>query len=314
MTNKFHNEDESIKSCHSGEYFGDYRDYWWNKDFLELMAKRWQLSNSSSLLDVGCGVGHWSRILFPYLASSEAHVTGIDREPLWVERARENFTKTFPDVSQENYCFVEGDALNLPFKDNSFDVVTCQTLLIHLSDPVAAVQEMLRVVKVGGLLISVEPENIVNMLNLNSLSYSYSVEILLKVFEFCICYEKGKMLLGQGNNSIGGQVPGFFANVGLKEINVYLSDKATPLFPPYNTEEQRIALEQSKTWQSEGSGLWNYEEVKSFFLASGESEESLEQCWEVMKILHKDYQEAVVNSSLLAGGGGLFYLVSGRKL
>ncbi len=40
---------------HSEEYFGDFRDYWYNLDFLELMAKRWELENVKTLLDVGCG-------------------------------------------------------------------------------------------------------------------------------------------------------------------------------------------------------------------------------------------------------------------
>jgi hypothetical protein len=44
---------------HSEEYFGPYRDFWWNRDFLELMARRWQLGRYQSLLDVGCGMPAW---------------------------------------------------------------------------------------------------------------------------------------------------------------------------------------------------------------------------------------------------------------
>lgn len=28
---------------HSAEYFGEQRDFWWNHDFLQLMARRWNL-------------------------------------------------------------------------------------------------------------------------------------------------------------------------------------------------------------------------------------------------------------------------------
>src|SRR4051812_44702072 len=40
---------------------GDWRDTWWNADFLDLMARRWGLSSALRVLDVGCGVGHWGR-------------------------------------------------------------------------------------------------------------------------------------------------------------------------------------------------------------------------------------------------------------
>lgn len=48
---------------HSAEHFGDTRDYWWNRDFLQLMAKRWKLGTVRNVLDVGCGVGHWGMLL-----------------------------------------------------------------------------------------------------------------------------------------------------------------------------------------------------------------------------------------------------------
>jgi cyclopropane fatty-acyl-phospholipid synthase-like methyltransferase len=55
------------KMKHSEAYFGDERDFWWNRDFLELMAKRWDLKSVSSALDVGCGVGHWGQLLSHFL-------------------------------------------------------------------------------------------------------------------------------------------------------------------------------------------------------------------------------------------------------
>jgi 2-polyprenyl-3-methyl-5-hydroxy-6-metoxy-1,4-benzoquinol methylase len=48
---------------HSADYFGATRDFWWNHDFLELMSARWRLAAVRSVLDVGCGVGHWGRCL-----------------------------------------------------------------------------------------------------------------------------------------------------------------------------------------------------------------------------------------------------------
>src|SRR5215510_6888703 len=79
------NEFRALDS-HSAEYFGDTRDYWWNLDFLELMAKRLSLDRVQDVLDVGCGVGHWGQLLAKVLPR-RARVQGVDRDPLWVEKA-----------------------------------------------------------------------------------------------------------------------------------------------------------------------------------------------------------------------------------
>lgn len=306
------NDNKNNQNPHSSAYFGDYRDFWWNRNFIELMVRRWQLDQKSSLLDVGCGLGHWVRLLFPYL-SSEAKIVGVDREKLWVDQAKEIFAKEYPQVPVERYQFIVGDTYNLPFDDNCFDVVTCQTVIMHLEKPLEGLAEMLRVTKKGGLLICVEPENIFNTLNFSSLTYKYPVETIVKLFEFWLRYEKGKINLGEGNNSIGGLVPGFFSQIGLSDIKVYLSDKASPMFPPYNTQEQLISIEQNKTWYREFKGSWNCEEVKKYYLASGASEKDFNESWNIMKILYKDYNQAISESSLYSGGGGVCYLVSARK-
>ena len=59
---------------HSAEYFGEYRDFWWNSDFLKLMANRLQLDQAKTVLDVGCGIGHWGQILAPVLPKDVRHV------------------------------------------------------------------------------------------------------------------------------------------------------------------------------------------------------------------------------------------------
>ena len=71
---------------HSEEYFGDFRDYWYNHDFLELMARRWELEDVNTLLDVGSGQCHWTRIVASFLKKGSS-VTAVDFDPKW---AREN--------------------------------------------------------------------------------------------------------------------------------------------------------------------------------------------------------------------------------
>lgn len=94
------------------------------------------------LLDIGCGTGY----LIDMLASAhEAQYTGIDLSP--------NMVKVATDKKIKNAIFTEGVSDNLPFADNSFDVVTCSQSFHHYPDTDKALKEALRVLKPGGLYI-----------------------------------------------------------------------------------------------------------------------------------------------------------------
>jgi hypothetical protein len=57
----------------SAAYFNEQRDFWWKADYLQLVARRLRLSEVSSALDVGAGIGHWGRALMALL-SPDAHL------------------------------------------------------------------------------------------------------------------------------------------------------------------------------------------------------------------------------------------------
>jgi len=76
---------------HSEDQFGPQRDFWWNEDFLPLLARRWRLHEASSLADVGCGAGHWSRLLYPFLRRP-ARLVAVDQESRWVAEAERRVT------------------------------------------------------------------------------------------------------------------------------------------------------------------------------------------------------------------------------
>jgi len=103
-----------------------------------------QLKPGMDILDIGCGPGTITLDFAPLVAPGK--VVGIENvePPLLVARteasAREDKTTVFQI----------GDALNLPFEDESFDVVHAHQVLQHLTDPVAALREMIRVCKPGG--------------------------------------------------------------------------------------------------------------------------------------------------------------------
>lgn len=297
---------------HSAEYFGKQRDFWWNRDFLDLMAARWRLNEASSLADIGCGLGHWSRLLYPYLRPP-ARLAAVDREPHWVAAAPRQFREAFPDVPPGLFSFHEGDATRLPLPDDSFDVVTCQTVLMHLAQPVDALREMLRILRPSGLLACVEPNNFWNYLAYTSLTEGKSVEALVRGFEFWLRQHRGRMAAGRGNHSIGDLLPGYFAQLGLRDIVVHQNDRPAPLHPPYETPDQRARLDQDREWENSATGPWDKEDLRRLILTGGGGETWFERGFAELLEDSRREQQAIDAGTFHTASGGITYLVSGRK-
>lgn len=88
-------------------------------------------------LEVGCGPG----LLTGLVAARGVQMSGLDRSPAMVERAR----RSIPDCT-----FIEGDALDLPLEDHSVDVAFAASVVNLVSDPRTLTTEMARVVRSGG--------------------------------------------------------------------------------------------------------------------------------------------------------------------
>jgi len=99
-----------------------------------------------SVLDICCGSGMMSE----YYAKKGVKVSGIDLSPEAVERA---------SIRSKRYDFQTefriADSTDLPFPDNSFDIVSVHDGLHHLNNPKKAVKEMARLAKKG--IIIIEP-------------------------------------------------------------------------------------------------------------------------------------------------------------
>jgi ubiquinone/menaquinone biosynthesis C-methylase UbiE len=104
------------------------------------------LLSDMTLLDVGCGPGTVTVDLAERL--TQGSVVGVDASDDVLESAR-----GLADAhGTKNISFEHANAYELPFEDDSFDVVFAHQLLQHLSDPVAALREMKRVAKPGGFV------------------------------------------------------------------------------------------------------------------------------------------------------------------
>jgi SAM-dependent methyltransferase len=296
-------------AAHSAEYFGDSRDHWWNLDFLQLMARRWKLDVVHDVLDVGCGVGHWSMLLASVLPQ-HAHVTGIEREPSWVEQAR---TRAQARGLEHRFSYVQGDAQRLPFPDDSFDLVTCQTLLIHLSDPSAALAEMRRVTRPGGMVAVAEPNNLTGALLLDSISNQASVDEIVELVRFQLICERGKVALGEGDNSLGDRAPGLFVAQGLVDVDVYLNDKAGAIFPPCASQDQQAFIEEMRDSLARRIWIWSEPETQRFFVAGGGSETDFAKHFARAMTFQQNILRGIDSGTYHGSVAGAFYFVGGRK-
>lgn len=98
------------------------------------------------VLDCGCGPGSLTLDLARLVAPGS--VIGLDIEGAQFAYAQE-LAKT---EGIENVSFEVGSAYELPFEDESFDLVFAHATLFHLSDPGRALREFRRVLKIGGLV------------------------------------------------------------------------------------------------------------------------------------------------------------------
>jgi ubiquinone/menaquinone biosynthesis C-methylase UbiE len=105
-----------------------------------------RLSAGAQVLDLGCGPGTITAGLAARLPSGR--VTGVDAAVDVLTLARQEASSH--DVGNVGYA--AGDGYRLPFRDGVFDLVHAHQILQHLSDPVAALTQMRRVCRPGGLI------------------------------------------------------------------------------------------------------------------------------------------------------------------
>ncbi len=98
------------------------------------------------LLDFGCGPGTISVGLAKAVAPGEMH--GVDIDEAQIELAKSMAAAQ----GQGNAKFHVGDVTDLEFADNFFDVAHCRSVLMHVPDTAAALSEVKRVLKPGGVI------------------------------------------------------------------------------------------------------------------------------------------------------------------
>src|SRR4051812_1627880 len=106
------------------------------------------LTERMKVADFGCGVGVVSRMLAQIVGPSGS-VTGIDVNGAQLEEA----ARLCAGEGFKNTRFVKASAESTGLPRNSFDLVYCRFLLLHLTDPASCLREMKAVLKPGGIIV-----------------------------------------------------------------------------------------------------------------------------------------------------------------
>ena len=187
------------------------------------------LSNRKRVLDVGCGTGELTRVLAAE-SNDDAVVVGVDADHRLL------------DVASEHTPCVAGDALRLPFADDSVDLVVCQALLINLPEPAAALRDFARVST--DLVAAIEPNNAA--VSVDS-TVDSEVDLEARVRE---AYLRGV----DTDVALGEQVDSLFAEAEIDPISTRQYDHKKRTEPPYTEDALRSAKRKAS-----GEGLVDHE-------------------------------------------------------
>ena len=107
-----------------------------NNDCFEVLSRH--CNHLSNILDLGCGEGHFLEYLYE---KEYKKLSGFD------------LADSFKDKSGKRYMINLGDAENLPYENNSFDILVLDQFLEHVISPKKILKEAFRVTKIDGKVL-----------------------------------------------------------------------------------------------------------------------------------------------------------------
>jgi ubiquinone/menaquinone biosynthesis C-methylase UbiE len=153
------------------------------------------LPDSGKALDVGCGPGYVAARI--HNARPALEITGVDRDPALVERAR----ALMPAL--------EAHADRLPFPAQHFDAAYARLVLRHVDRPEAALAEMFRVLKPGGRAIAIDSDDGALLLHPNPPAFARALAAREQTFQ-----------RRNADPFIGRRLPSLFREAGFVDLSV----------------------------------------------------------------------------------------------
>ena len=287
------------------------RRYMWLEDTLDKLATWFGLKPGMTAVDVGCGLGYLGYIYWPYFGEGGRYF-GVDISAELIKEAEEK-AKQWAKGGEAS--FKVGDAYKLPFPDDFTDLVMCHILLIHLEKPELALNEMIRVVKPGGIVVCHEPDNVSTLLTIRYPSLpELEIEKQLLIAKIVITANKGRIKLGLGDWSIGRKITGMMKRLDLTDIGVRINDRAYYIEPPYEGPLQQYHLEHvKKQWLDEKRHKTWMDRLKEGFLAAGGDPRDFERYRGLDQRIMSTIRRQIENGEFFQCGSGDIYVTKGRK-
>jgi SAM-dependent methyltransferase len=212
------------------EYLRQARILQHNNDYLEFLVTRvWKLDRPCRVIDFGCGYGKFGTMLLPLLPGGSTY-TGVDQSLELIAQARRMYA-AMPYPSE----FFEGSVYHVPFDDSTFDVAASHTVLMHIPHPEKAIQEMIRVTRHNGLIVTCDTSRNAHaaLFHIDETNEQETRPLgLTQTINRAVREQTGV------DYNIGLKTPILMHRAGLKNVGTRISDSVRLLFPPVDTDEK----------------------------------------------------------------------------
>jgi ubiquinone/menaquinone biosynthesis C-methylase UbiE len=204
------------------------------------------------VLDLGCGPGLWTHLLAEKVKPN-GRVIGVDFSPDLINYAVENLEKEpLKDIIE----FQEVDFYDVPFDNDTFDLVFFGNCLAYVTDYFKVLEEMKRVTKKGGRIAAKDFDGALFIV------HPIEPQLSLKILAAAAQALKEKPIEPLFDNFIGRKMHGLFLQAGFKDVSTtsYAIQKLSPLIP-----EAKRYITGNAEWHAKiGSPYLSEEDIKQW--------------------------------------------------
>jgi len=264
-------------------YLAESRRMLHNADYWRFLVRDvWRLTEAPvRIADFGCGFGWGAMWLLPMLPAGSSYV-GFDISEQLVREGQAALNHAGLAA-----VLARGEATAAPLPPDTFDIAFAHTVLMHLPDQAAALAEMIRVTKPGGLVITCDAShNAINaMLHVHETDEQEKTPLALwQKMEANWRAKHG------GDGNFGMKAPVLMRQAGLVDIEARVSDAVRTSLPPVDTPERQRTL---KALLDDGIGGYpsdeaSFERAVAAFVRSGATEH--EAAAELHRQMANDYR------------------------